>query len=169
MTLLAEKSLEGIDLNRILVEVYPQNAEETSTSKENHATEIFVEINKAEPIKLIDMPGIVRKADRHIITDGATRVQARFQDMFSVNQRCRAPHLNIDNLRDALFAADVIGRHQLKSPAAMEEWMMKQNELLAEKYHKNVDDVQDKVPKSALTKAKKYDFYLGLESSWFYN
>jgi len=40
-------------LRKVLVEVYPQ----LDHHGENHARELFLEINKAEPIKLVDLPG----------------------------------------------------------------------------------------------------------------
>lgn len=41
-------------LQKVLVEVYPQ----LEHHGENHAQELFLEINKAEPIKLVDLPGM---------------------------------------------------------------------------------------------------------------
>jgi Uri superfamily endonuclease len=43
-----------------------------------------------------------------IITKRASHLQQKFPEMFSASQKCRAPHLNVDNLRDALFASRVI-------------------------------------------------------------
>ena len=40
-------------LEKVLVEVYPQ----LDHHNEKHAQEILLEINKAEPIKLVDLPG----------------------------------------------------------------------------------------------------------------
>ena len=38
----------------------------------------------------------------------ASHFHNAFPAMFSPSQKCRAPHLNLDNLRDALFASDVV-------------------------------------------------------------
>jgi hypothetical protein len=57
MTILQEKANDGhlqLNLNQILVEVFP------STSSDDHAQDIFTEINKAEPVKLVDMPGVAK-------------------------------------------------------------------------------------------------------------
>jgi len=43
-----------LNLNQILVEVFP------STSSDDHAQDIFTIINKAEPVKLVDMPGVAK-------------------------------------------------------------------------------------------------------------
>ena len=57
MTILQEKANDGhlqLNLNQILVEVFP------STSSDDHAQDIFTIINKAEPVKLVDMPGVAK-------------------------------------------------------------------------------------------------------------
>lgn len=164
MTILQEKKTElAFDLDRILVEVFPEGEEKYET----YAQDIFTEINKAEPVKLVDMPGIASVTDRKVITEGAARLKERFPDMFKPSQQCRAPHLNVDNLRDALFASDIIKRHKLKSPKALETWMMEQNDILRQQYQE--EEHAAKVSKPALQKATKFDFYLGLDSSWLYN
>lgn len=150
--------------DRILVEVYPQQEQHGET----HAQDIFLEVNKAEPVKLVDMPGIAKSSDRKLLTDAAEKLSEQYRDMFSSSQKCRPPHLNLDNLRDALFAANVIARHSIKTSRQLEEWMIQQNEALAEKYAHN-RQAQSMVATTALAKATKYHFYLGLESSWYYN
>jgi hypothetical protein len=51
------------------VEVYPQQQQDNDTfvDADKHATELFLEVNKAEPVKLVDMPGVAKKADRKSI------------------------------------------------------------------------------------------------------
>lgn len=164
LKLIQEKaSSSEFDFDRILVEVYPQRDEDP----EDHAKEIFLEVNKAEPVKLVDLPGVAKASHRNIINTGAEKLHERFPDMFKPSQRCRPPHLNIDNLRDALFASDVIGRHSLKSPKALQAWMIAQNELLATKFQNK--EAKKLASEAALKKAQKFDFYLGLDSGWLYN
>jgi hypothetical protein len=165
LKLLQEKAtLLEFDYDQILVEVYPQRDD---LDEATHAKEIFLEVNKAEPVKLVDLPGVAKASHRNVINEGAEKLQQRFPDMFRPSQRCRPPHLNIDNLRDALFASNVIGRHSLKSPKALETWMIAQNEILATKLQK--EEAKKLVSATALKKAIEYDFYLGLDSSWLYN
>jgi hypothetical protein len=88
--------------------------------------------------------------------------------------------LNLDNLRDALFASDIIKREKIGSGGELVKWMLKKNMELRVKYiDKNAsvgsEDGQDgekkyksKVSDTALSKAKKHDFYLGMESTWLY-
>jgi len=163
LNILSTKGVEGIDLDQVLVEVYAQKSEHDK----NHAQDIFEEINKAQPVKLVDMPGVATKKDKKSINGGVERLQERFPKMFSSSQNCRTPNVNIDNLRDSIFAADVIKTHGLNSPKAMEEWLLQQNDLLAEKYQN--EKWAKTVKPSALSKATKFKFFLGLESQWLKN
>jgi hypothetical protein len=156
---------DDIDLERVLVEVYPQRAEIRSN---DHAQDIFMEINKAEPVKLVDMPGVATAKDRNLITSAVNRLEADYPDMFSPSQRCRVPHVNTDNLRDNVFAANVIKRKNMKNANDLYDWIISENILLAQKYADS-QDLQQSVNEKAWNKAAKYEFYLGLESSWLYN
>ena len=161
MTLLHSENIGIFDLDRILVEVYV-------SGEVDHAEDIFTEINKAEPIKLVDMPGVASKGDRKIITDAAAKLQEQYSEMFKPSQSCRPPHLNVDNLRDALFAADIIKKHNLKSSKALLEWINTQNEALGLKFQN--DEVASTMPPRVLEKAKQFNFYLGMgDSLWLYN
>ncbi|KAG7350463.1 hypothetical protein IV203_009823 [Nitzschia inconspicua] len=165
LKVLEEKAAaDHFDFDKILVEVYPQMGDQ---KEDVHARDLFIEVNKAEPVKLVDLPGVAKASDRKVINEGADRLMDKYPDMFSPSQRCRAPHLNIDNLRDALFASNAIQRNNIKTPKALEHWMMGQNELMASKFQ--VEENRRLVPESALKKAEKYDFYLGLDSTWLYN
>jgi hypothetical protein len=155
-----------IDLDHILVEVYPQTPQIRST---DHAQDIFLEINKAEPIKLVDMPGVATAKDRNLISQAVNRLQNEYPAMFSPSQRCRAPNVNVDNLRDNLFAANVIKRHNLKTATQLLDWMLAQNELVAGKYENDVTAQSTNFSPKAWSKASSNKFYLGLESSWLYN
>ncbi|GKY96411.1 hypothetical protein MPSEU_000600600 [Mayamaea pseudoterrestris] len=164
MSLMQEQAdASGVDLDNILVEVYPQQPHHD----ENHAEQLFVEVNKAEPVKLIDMPGVAKVSERNAISAAAEGLLKQFPTMFSASQRCRAPNLNIDNLRDELFAAKIMSRHGIKSGAALEKWMLEQNDLLATKAANQ--ELQGSFSQSQLQKAKASGFYLGLDKTWYYN
>lgn len=164
MSLMLENSTSDVDLSNILVEVYPQHVDHG----DNHAENLFAEINKAEPVKLIDMPGVAKVSERNIISNAAERLLNKFPGMFSDSQRCRAPNLNIDNLRDEIFAAKILTRHNIKSGAALEKWMLAQNELLQEKLS-NSEELGKSFSDNQLQKANENKFYLGLDKSWYYN
>lgn len=104
-----------------------------------------------------------------MLTAATDSLSEQYTKMFSSSQKCRAPHLNIDNLRDALFGANVIARHNIKTAKQLHDWMLAQNELLKAKYTNEDEPARELVAKTALKKALANDFYLGLESSWYYN
>jgi len=163
MTILMEKEgLQELDLTSIIVEVYPQMPHHDA----DHAQEIFVEVNKAEPVKLVDMPGVAKMADRKVINAVAEKLAEKYPAMFSPSQRCRLPNLNVDNFRDALFGADVLKRHSIKTNKALEAWIMEQNEALAAKFEN--EGASHNVSDAALKKSRKHRFYLGLDQSWLY-
>ncbi|KAL3810272.1 hypothetical protein ACHAXA_008640 [Cyclostephanos tholiformis] len=189
--------LDSLDLENVLVEVFVSRR----SRDDCHATAladgdddddmatIFTEINKAEPVKLIDLPGVAKKRTRDIIDHAASHFQDMYPAMFSTSSRCRAPHLNLDNLRDALFASEIIQREKIGSGIELVSWMSRKNDELRERYgsvagvgvsstEKNDDgdsgtatmgnDIKISINESALKKARKFDFFLGLESTWLY-
>ena len=175
--------LATLDLQNILVEVFPHRPRDDTAnhtnqkqSEQDDKATIFTEINKAEPIKLLDLPGIANKRTRDIIDHAASHFHNAYPAMFSVSQKCRAPHLNLDNLRDALFASDVIKREKIGSGGELAKWMMKKNDELKEIFEENdgkevgrsLIQPSDLPSSGALKKARKFDFYLGLESTWLY-
>lgn len=157
---LSTRNNTSFDLDNILVEVYPQQSSIL-------AQDLFLEVNKAEPVKLIDLPGVSKVKDRNIITDAVEELSMVYPNMFKPSQRCRMPHVNVDNVRDNLFASNIIAKHNISSRKQLYEWLIKQNQSLEKKY--NALDTVDGIPKMALDKAKTNKFYLGLESSWLYN
>ena len=170
--------LANLDLDNIVVEVFfPRQSSDDSVSSSSGQEQddkaiIFTEINKAEPVKLIDLPGVTSKSTRDIIDHAATHFYDTYPGMFSPSARCRAPHLHLDSLRDALFASDVISRETIGSGGELVKWIVLKNSELGERYmlenNAEPNNADKKVSPAALKKARKHDFYLGLESSWLY-
>ena len=158
-----KKAASKFDFDKILVEVYPQ----PEGAGDSHAKDIFLEVNKAEPVKLVDLPGVAKASHRKIINETALSLRETFPEMFSDSQRCRAPHLNEDNLRDALFASNLIDRHELKSAKKLQAWIMEQNEELESKFKSKA--ARKHISATAFKKAEKHRFYLGLGMDWLYN
>lgn len=52
-----EEESNLLDLTQILVEVFPMSFSPHYTSEGHHAKDIFTEINKAEPVAVLDLPG----------------------------------------------------------------------------------------------------------------
>ncbi|CAJ1903008.1 unnamed protein product [Cylindrotheca closterium] len=161
---LKNRNPEGFDFEQILVEVYPQ---QEGMDETEHAQEFFSEVNKAQPVRLLDLPNMAKASHLKMINGAAKTIKEKYPDMFSESQRCRPPHLNEDNLRDAIFAASVIDRHSLKSPKQLQDWIMTQNEIMQAKLQE--EEAQQKVNAKALEKATKFGFYLGLGNDWYYN
>jgi hypothetical protein len=112
--------------------------------------------------------GVAKAKDRKIITEAVTRLEDSFPEMFSPSQRCRPPNLNVDNLRDNLFAANVMKRHNLTTTKKLYDWILSQNELLRKKYEAD-SEIREALSPKVWEKARGNKFYLGLESSWLYN
>ena len=167
-----EQQTEGtIDFERVLVEVYPHREtddEEEEEDEERHVQDLFLEINKAEPVKLIDMPGVAKAKDRKVITEAVDELYDMFPSMFSPSQRCRIPNVNVDNMRNNLFGANVMTTHKLTTSKKLLSWLVEQNKVLGEKYENN-EEARAEVSPKAWKKASDNQFYLGLESRWLYN
>ena len=151
------------DFDRILVEVYRQP---NNMDSNQYATEIFQEINKAQPANLVDLPGAVSSEDLEIINTAVASLARKYRDMFSTSTRCRRPHVNEDNVRNEIFLNRVIERHEIKSAEDLEQWMEERNQALAETFQSD-KAATAKIPAPVLEKAHKFRFYLGLDSTWY--
>ena len=150
-------------MTEILVEVYP-------ALDESKAAEVFTEINKAEPCKLIDLPQSKVPSDTKKIIDGAAdKLRRRFSAMFKPSSACRTPHMNIDNLRDELFQSGVVAKKGFKTDEDLLAWMLAKNEELAaipNAEWKPRRRTRAKSLTKALDKARLNQFFLGLEWEW---
>jgi hypothetical protein len=113
------------------------------------------------------MPGVASASDRKIINDATTKLRDQYEDMFSSSQRCRVPNVNVDNLRDAIFGADILRRHKLTTSKQLLDWLLAQNAALREEYT-NDEEKQEFIKAKSWKKASANDFYLGLGTSWLY-
>ncbi|KAL3931659.1 MAG: hypothetical protein SGBAC_011206 [Bacillariaceae sp.] len=152
--------------DKVLVEVFPNlNAE--SLEDDKHAESVFLEINKAEPVKLVDMPGVASARDNKIITQAVQRLEEQFPKMFSASQKCLVPNVNIDNMRNNIFGANIMKRHRLRSGKQLFDWLLVQNAAVGASYELDPRR-REAISESAWQKASANAFYLGLESSWLY-
>jgi len=168
----------GVVFEKILVEVYTEpkseigiesgGESESESESDMFAEQLFLEINKAEPVKLIDMPGVASAADRQVITEAVETLQEKYSSMFSPSQRCRVPNVNVDNLRSVIFGANILKRHKLTTSKKLVDWLLEQNAALGDDYEKENEFKQKLISKKQWTKATSNNFYLGLESSWLY-
>jgi hypothetical protein len=172
--------LSLIDLDHVLVEVYTESepysngkislspsTTNTMSSIADHAQELFTEINKAEPVKLVDMPGVATAKERKTISQACSKLEEQYTIMFRPSQKCRPPNVNIDNLRDTIFASNILKRHTIQSSTQLYDWLLQQNQLMGEKYSTDTK-LQSSLNDKVWNKAQANQFYLGLDSSWLY-
>ena len=82
--------------------------------------------------------------------------------------------MNVYTLRDDLFQSDILIHLKIKTHNDLETWILQQNDKLSklsEKkwlllYQKENKKINIKTFEVAYKKAKEYNFYLGLTSSW---
>jgi hypothetical protein len=152
--------------DNVLVEVYRQDPQ-TSVSVSEHAQAVFLEINKSEPVKLVDLPGVAPTIDGAVITKAVDLLRNQYPEMFSPSQKCYVPNVNEDNFRNNIFGANILNRHKLKSSKELLDWLVVKNAALGEKYENNEKN-RMLISKRAWKKTSANRFYLGLESSWLY-
>lgn len=97
LKILADSGIISKDNNFCLLEVF-------TLEKESEARALFLEINSAMPVKLIDLPEGGARPDIKGIIDGAVdSLVSQFPAFFKSSLNPKLPHVNIDNMRDALF------------------------------------------------------------------
>ena len=104
--------------------------------------------------------------ERKIINQASSELQQSFPEMFKPSQRCRVPHVNVDNLRDAIFGAGIIQKHNIKNKSALIKYLLEKNEELGDLYRSK--DSFPGISTTALKKARTHGFFLGMDSSWLY-
>ena len=164
--LLAQKGKLLGALQHILVEVYPPR-------EEKDIKELFTEINRAEPVLLIDLPdenGGASDKNNATITIAAETLRERYPGMFKPSHGCRPPHLNVDVLRAEMHKAELIERNKIKSAEQLVDWIEARNlELAAKTDDEWGDGAKTKsgtALEKALAKAREQGFYLGLSWDW---
>lgn len=135
--------------------------------------ELFTEINRAEPVTLVDLPdGGASPADNAVLTGAAEEMRRRYPEMFKPSHGCRPPHLNVDVLRNEMHKADLLRRHVISTEEELLAWLEKRNEALAARD----DDAwasggggrarSSSALSKALAKARAQSFFLGLDYEW---
>lgn len=196
----AEAEADGRDAARAAADATTTAAKEKSTSKKTTATmtakkksktnayasQIFADINKAEPVKLVDLPGSsggASEVHKEALSVAVESISSAHAAMFKPSQRCRQPHLNADNLRDDLYQAGVISRLELDDvadvevvAAALEAWILERNAELGRRSEEewlaawNGPEGKDAPAswKKAVEKAGKHGLWIGMDRSWLW-
>ena len=160
--------VNGIE-RKVVVDVF-------STESDEEITALFKEINSAEPIRLIDMPGEGASEQLKELLDAATdQLTETFAEMFKPSLRCKPPHLNVDIFRDEVFQSEVITRNNLKTSAALIDFIARTNDKLSKLSDEKWEEIllanglfksKGKLMDQAIKKARTHNFFLGLDSTW---
>lgn len=168
----------------VMVDVFP-------TGSEQEVMALFTEINRAEPVRLIDMPtnDPVSSKMKIVIDETVEQLNSEYPTMFG-GPRCRAPNVNADKWRDDLFQSQFMSRHKLRTSKQLYRALIKINRalhrqkegqwaaMIGKTVTLNVEDNEEEastatsdlqLPKSFLAahkKARKTKFYLGLTGKW---
>mmetsp|Transcript_21562 Transcript_21562/g.51910 ORF Transcript_21562/g.51910 Transcript_21562/m.51910 type:complete len:376 (-) Transcript_21562:287-1414(-) len=152
-----------LEMQTVLVEVHPYTDEKA-------ISELFVEINKAEPVLNVDLPvdDIGATVDHNTILSGAAdALQGKFPAMFKDSHKYMVPHLNVDVLRDKLHQADVIASRKFESEEALVTWLLAENTKMGEKGDAFwTEEKAGPARIKAVAKARKNGFWLGMDWSW---
>ena len=93
--MLAAKGQLGDGLQEMTVELYLQ-----MTAPKAHT--LFSEINKVQPVKIVDLQtseGGASSTEKVILGGAVEALRTQFRPMFKPSVNCRAPHVHIDTLR----------------------------------------------------------------------
>lgn len=85
-----------LDDVEVVVEVYP-------VESESEVKTLFLQLNKAEIVKEIDLPDTIAPTKKKVIDEAVDTLRGRYPGMFKPSERCRPPHVHRDTLRNKLF------------------------------------------------------------------
>lgn len=163
--LLSQRGKLSGALSAILVEVYPP-------MEEANIKELFTEINKAEPVLLVDLPdGGASETDNAVLTIAAETLRDKYPAMFKPSHGCRPPHVNVDVMREEMHRAELLSREKLTTADQLVSWLEERNAELAARddgqWNKESANVKSNAALAkALAKARTEGFYLGLTWDW---
>ena len=168
LDILLEKSIITAE-DRVLVEVFPD-------VDDKKAVDLFMEINQAQPIRFVDLPGVTTPDVKWMLEGAVQRLKETYPTMFSDSARCKMPNVNLDNLREELFSAEIHARFNITTEEDFAAWLNGVNARLAAR---SDDDWLASRPKrgrgaggskatylKALGKARENHFFLGMDFTW---
>lgn len=139
----------------MLVEVYPVRSEQD-------VKRLYLEVNKGEVVKEIDLPDQLAPELKSFIDEAVATLLRRWPEMFKPSERCRPPHLHRDTLRNKLFQAHAT--HGATSAEALVAAVSRVNEALKAR---PISTWPERLRGKPMQKAKAHGCFLGLaEYSW---
>jgi hypothetical protein len=164
--ILSERKESPIDF-QLTLEVFPVKGHD-------EVKKLFLELNKSESVQEIDLPDMIAPSDKGIIDEAMKHICRRYWQMFKPTQRCHKPHLNRDRIRNEIYQTKIIERYHVNTSNQMVELLelinnyigyFVKNEALVHdaSFHINISCTD-----RAKTKAKIYNFYLGLTNDWLH-
>ena len=144
------EALSLYDDFELLVEVYCVK----STSE---IRALYLEVNKAESVKEIDLPDAIAPAKKGVIDEAVDELMRRNAEMFRPSERCRPPHMQRDTLRNRLFQHPAT--ESVETAADLLKMLQQINGHLAARPR---SDWPPRLHKP-LEKAQHHSFWLGLD------
>eukprot|EP00904_Undaria_pinnatifida_P000309 jgi/Undpi1/10279/HiC_scaffold_28.g12731.m1 len=167
LLLMSEKGLWDQAEQNVIVEVFEtQNEEEIGC--------LFSEINRAEPTMIVDDPHIRPDELSKCVDKVVLHLYKHYREMFG-GKRCRPPSLHTITFKESLLKSGLIERHDLYTPQLLLDYLLRVNSVLSHRDAKKwgvmvgKEEGQFASKKSlaaALKRAKRYQFWLGLDKSW---
>ncbi len=133
----------------LVVEVYAVRSEEEVKA-------LYLEVNKAESVKEIDLPDTIAPDHKRHIDAACRLLQEMYPRMHKPSERCKPPHVHRDTLRTRLM--DHRATRGVADGAELLSMILAVNEKLKERPPGSWPDRLTK----AVEKARRYGFYLGL-------
>lgn len=134
---------------------------------DNDIADLFSDINRAEPVLLVDLPESgADDTTKEKLNRAIEQIRAKFPTMFRPSQQCRPPHLNVDVLRDEIWQSDLLDKVPVDN---LSQYLLDANHAMHERtdaqWRKALSG-KSRAFKKALTKARDNACYLALDKSW---
>ncbi|CAM9111225.1 unnamed protein product [Ascophyllum nodosum] len=167
MLLLADKGRWDRTKRNVVIEVF-------NTKTEEDVVHLFAEINRAEPMQVVEVPNEGPEQMKESVSKAVLQLNQMFPEAFGT-KRARPPSVHATAFRENIIKSGLIERHQLFNPKLLLDYLLRVNEIISRREPKMwgnmVGKDEGKYPTkkalgNALRRAKRSKFYLGLDLSW---
>ena len=140
------------------------------------AAELFTEINAAQPVRFVDMPGVVAPEMKWALEGAAGALKNKYPAMFSESARCKIPNVNLDALRSSCTRRRWRGGLACAQKATSRPGWAPRTRALAGRSEKQWLRLRPKRGRGsagskeaylkALAKAREHGLFLGMCETW---